>query len=194
MPRRRPAFFSAEVVGSLMRLLPTLPAVGELQSTCIRTVGTYARWFGANPELLPQTLAYVSQGLTQAAMAAPAAQSMRHLCDACAEHLADEASMTQLVQVLLPLPSLPRTLHVLRPLSPPPPPPGAHAPLPSIVRAVSQMYLGTLALPLHNADRVDLISALAFVVSQLPAAQVPPPLPLTLPSGLQVFRWPPRPI
>ena len=67
-------------------------------------------------------------------------------------------------------------------------------PLPSLVRAVSQMYLGTLALPLHNADRVDLISALAFVVSQLPAAQVPPPLPLTLPSGLQVFRWPPRPI
>ena len=130
----QPAFFSAEVVGNFMRLLPTLPAVGELQSTCIRTVGTYARWFGQNPELLPQILAYVSQGLTQEAMAAPAAQSMRHLCDACAEHLADEASMTQLVQ----------------------------------------MYLGTLALPLHNADRVDLISALAFVVSQLPSAQMLP--------------------
>ena len=37
-----------------------------------------------------------------------------------------------------------------------------------------QMYLGTLRLQLHNADRVDLISALAYVVSQLPPAQILP--------------------
>jgi hypothetical protein len=94
-----PAFFGADVVGSLMRLLPTLPAVGELQVTSIRTVGTYANWFSSNAELLPQMLAYVSQRLTQEAMAAAAAQSMKHLCDACSEHLADESSMTQLLQM-----------------------------------------------------------------------------------------------
>eukprot|EP00320_Phaeocystis_rex_P016070 CAMPEP_0119067774 /NCGR_PEP_ID=MMETSP1178-20130426/10153_1 /TAXON_ID=33656 /ORGANISM="unid sp, Strain CCMP2000" /LENGTH=44 /DNA_ID= /DNA_START= /DNA_END= /DNA_ORIENTATION= len=32
-------------------------------------------------------------------MAAAASQSMKQLCDACAEHLADEASMTQLLQM-----------------------------------------------------------------------------------------------
>ena len=102
--------------------------------TSIRTVGTYAHWFSSNAELLPQMLAYVSQGLTQSAMAAAAAQSMKQLCDACSEHLADESSMTQLLQ----------------------------------------MYHGTLRLSLHNADRVDLVSALAYVVSQLAPAQVLP--------------------
>ena len=129
-----PSFYSAEVVGSLMRLLPTLPAVGELQNTCIRTVGTYANWFGSNADLLPSMLSYVAQGLTQEAMAAAAAQSMKQLCDACSEYLADETSMTQLLQ----------------------------------------MYHGTLRLALHNADRVDLVSALAYVVSQLAPAQVLP--------------------
>merc|ERR1719162_1424041 len=37
-----------------------------------------------------------------------------------------------------------------------------------------QMYHGTLRLALHNADRVDLVSALAYVVSQLAPAQVLP--------------------
>ena len=36
------------------------------------------------------------------------------------------------------------------------------------------MYHGTLRLSLHNADRVDLVSALAYVVSQLAPAQVLP--------------------
>ena len=137
-----PAFFGAEVVGSLMRLLPTLPAVGELQVTSIRTVGTYAHWFGSNAELLPQMLAYVSQGLAQETMAAAAAQSMKQLCDACSEHLADESSMAQLLQ----------------------------------------MYHGTLRLALHNADRVDLVSALSYVVSQLAPAQVPPAIHTPTPT------------
>ena len=79
----------------MMRLLPTLPAVGDLQNTCIRTVGTYAHWFSSNAELLPQMLQYVSQGLTQEAMAAAAAQSMKQLCDACSEHLADEVCRSE---------------------------------------------------------------------------------------------------
>ena len=79
-----------------MRLLPTLPAVGDLQNTCIRTVGTYAHWFSSNAELLPQMLQYVSQGLTQEAMAAAAAQSMKQLCDACSEHLSDDTSGREL--------------------------------------------------------------------------------------------------
>ena len=40
-----------------------------------------------------------------------------------------------------------------------------------------QMYHGTLRLSLHNADRVDLVSALAYVVSQLAPAQVPRCMP-----------------
>ena len=51
-------------------------------------------------------------------------QAMKHLCDACAEHLAEDATMQQLLQ----------------------------------------MYLGTIALPLHCADRVGLIMALSLVI------------------------------
>jgi len=56
------------------------------------------------------------------------------LCEACAEHLAEEDTMRKLLQ----------------------------------------MYHGTLALPLHCADRVDLISALSFVVSNLALPQILP--------------------
>jgi len=59
---------------------------------------------------------------------------MKHLCDSCAEHLAAEATMQQLLQ----------------------------------------MYLGTLTLQLTPADRVDLISALAFVVSQMELQHILP--------------------
>lgn len=127
-----PAFFTAEVVYKLMQLLPTLPAVGELANTAIRTVGTYANWLSRHPEMLPHMLNFVTQGLSADRSAAAASQAMKHLCDACAEHLAEEGTMAQLLQ----------------------------------------MYHGTLALQLHTADRVDLIAALAFVVSQMPLPQV----------------------
>mmetsp|Transcript_46187 Transcript_46187/g.76370 ORF Transcript_46187/g.76370 Transcript_46187/m.76370 type:complete len:952 (-) Transcript_46187:199-3054(-) len=129
-----PSFFNADVVSNMMRLLPTLPPVGELTTTSIRTVGTYANWLNKNPEMLPQQLSFVSQGLAQDSTAAAASQSMKHLCDACAEHLAEDATMGQLLQ----------------------------------------MYRGTIELPLHCADRVDLIAALSFVVSQMPLPRVLP--------------------
>lgn len=129
-----PTFFSADIVGQFMRLIPTLPAVGELQNTCIRTIGTYANYLSRNAEMLPPLLQYVSQGLTQPESAAAASQAMKHLCDACAEHLADEQTMAMLLL----------------------------------------MYHGTLQLELKNADRVDLISALAFVISQMALPQVLP--------------------
>ena len=44
------------------------------------------------------------------------------------------------------------------------------------------MYHGTLRLALHNADRVDLVSALSYVVSQLAPAQVPPAIHTPTPT------------
>ena len=122
-----PTFFDAPVVGELLQLLPTLPAVGQLQATAIRTVGTYSNWLSKNEHLLPPMLTFVSNGLANEGTAAAASQAMRHLCDSCAEHLAGEQTMRQLLQ----------------------------------------MYLGTLQLQLTSADRVDLIAALAFVISQM---------------------------
>ena len=58
---------------------------------------------------------------------------MKHLCDACAEHLAEAATVAQLLT----------------------------------------MYNGALNLELHVHDRVDLIAALTFVVSQMPLPQAP---------------------
>ena len=59
------------------------------------------------------------------------------------------------------------------------------------------MYHGTLALPLHPADRVDLVSALAFVISQMEPPQArlaaaappypPPPAPFS-PRRLSALR------
>jgi len=98
-----------------------------LKATCIRTVGTYANWLSRNPQELIALLTFVSGGLNEDKTAAAAAQAMRHLCEGCAEHLATEATMQQLLQ----------------------------------------MYQGTLPLQLQPADRVDLISALAFVVSMM---------------------------
>ena len=168
-----PTFFNAPRVGELLQLLPALPAVGELTTTAIRTVrarrraaavaallaalshawlrssrgrssrcapparpqvGTHSDWLSHNPALLPPLLTFVAEGLTQDKTAAAASQAMKHLCEKCAEHLAEEATMAQLLQ----------------------------------------MYLGTLQLKLQTADRVDLIAALAFVVSQMPLHQVLP--------------------
>lgn len=129
-----PAFFQAEVVHKLMQVLPTLPAVGELSNTAIRTVGTYANWLSRHPEVLPQMLTFVTRGLSSDKSAAAASQAMKHLCDACAEHLAEESTMAELLQ----------------------------------------MYHSTLELELHTADRVDLVAALSFVVSQLPLSHVLP--------------------
>ena len=108
-----------------------LPAAGELQTTCIRTIGTYASWLNRNHELLPSLLTHVSRGLADQKTAAAASQALKHMCEACAEHLAEDAPMAELVG----------------------------------------MYHGTLALPLHPADRVDLVSALAFVISQMELPQ-----------------------
>ena len=116
------------------QLLPTLPVVGQLQSTAIRTVGTYSNWLSKNPQLLPPLLTFVSNGLRLEATAAAASQAMKLLCDSCAEHLAEPNTMQQLLQ----------------------------------------MYLGTLQLPLAVADRVDLVAALAFVVSQMELEQILP--------------------
>jgi len=127
-------FFSADIVSKMIQLLPTLPAVGELPNTCIRTIGTYANWLNRNPEGLPHLLNFVSQGLAKDSTAAAASQAMKHLCDACAEHLSDDATMVQLLQ----------------------------------------MYRGTQPLPLHPADRVDLIAALSFVVSQMDLPKIMP--------------------
>lgn len=129
-----PTFFAAPAVGELLQLLPTLPAIGQLQPTAIRTVGTYSNWLSKNPTLLPPMLQFVSNGLMSEATAAAASQAMKHLCDSCAEHLASEDAMRQLLQ----------------------------------------MYLGTLQLQLAAPDRVDLISALAFVVSQMELPQILP--------------------
>jgi len=130
-----PSFFSCSRVGEMLQLLPTLPMTGELTTTAIRTVGTYADWLNENSSLLPPLLVFVSQGLSQDRTAAAASQAMKQLCEKCAEHLAEEQTMQQLLQ----------------------------------------MYHGTLQLPaLHCADRVDLIAALSFVVSQMPLAQVLP--------------------
>lgn len=95
-------------------------------------VGTHSDWLAANPSLLPTLLTFVAQGLTHDKTAAASSQAMKHLCEKCAEHLAEEATMQQL-------------LH---------------------------MYLGTLQLQLHTPDRVDLIAALSFVVSQMSITQV----------------------
>ena len=122
-----PTFFRSEAVAELLQLLPTLPAVGQLQPTAIRTVGTYANWLSRNPQLLMTMLSFVSSGITSEATAAAASQAMKHLCDACAEHLAQSETMAQLLQ----------------------------------------MYHSTLSLRLSPADRVDLIAALSFVVSQM---------------------------
>jgi len=129
-----PTFFAASGVAEFLQLLPSLPAVGSLQSTTIRTVGTYAAWLNRNPTLLPPLLTFVSNGLTSQTTTAAAAQAMKHLCEACAEHLAQEATMQQLLVV----------------------------------------YHGTLALNLLPADRVDLITALAFCVSQMNVAHILP--------------------
>ena len=123
-----PNFFTAPCVGELLALLPSLPAAGTLVPTCIRTVGTYSHWLSRNPAQLPPLLAFVSNGLSTPACAGAASQAMKALCDACAEHLCEEGTMVQLLQ----------------------------------------MYRGTLALPLQPADRVDLVAALAAVVSNMP--------------------------
>ena len=129
-----PSFFTSPAVGELLQLLPTLPPVGQLQSTAIRTIGTYSNWLSRNPTLIPPMLSFVANGLTNEVTAAAASQAMRHLCDSCAEHLAAADTMSQLLS----------------------------------------MYMGTLALQLTPADRVDLISALAFVVSQMDLASILP--------------------
>jgi len=94
-----PAFFTAEVVYKLMQLLPTLPPVGELSNTAIRTVGTYANWLSRHPEMLSPMLTFVTHGLSVDKSAAASSQAMKHLCDACAEHLAEEGTMAQLLQM-----------------------------------------------------------------------------------------------
>jgi hypothetical protein len=96
-----PTFFAAPAVGELLQLLPTLPAIGQLQPTAIRTVGTYSNWLSKNPTLLPPMLQFVSNGLMSEATAAAASQAMKHLCDSCAEHLASEDAMRQLLQMYL---------------------------------------------------------------------------------------------
>ena len=94
-----PEFFAATGVAEFLQLLPSMPALGTLQSTAIRTVGTYAAWLHRNPQLLPPLLTFVSNGLTQQSTTAAAAQAMKHLCEACAEHLAQEETMRQLLAV-----------------------------------------------------------------------------------------------
>ena len=94
-----PTFFSAGSVADVLRLLPSLPPVGTLQSTAIRTVGTYAAWLHRNPSLLPPLLTFVSNGLTSQATAAAAAQALKHMCESCAENLAEQATMSQLISV-----------------------------------------------------------------------------------------------
>ena len=94
-----PTFFSAGGVADVLRLLPSLPPVGTLQSTAIRTVGTYAQWLHRNPSLLPPLLTFVSNGLTSQATAAAAAQALKHMCESCAENLAEQATMSQLISV-----------------------------------------------------------------------------------------------
>lgn len=128
------SFFSTSKVGEFLLLLPKLPAVGLLQPTCIRTVGTYANWLAKHPDLLPPLLQFVAQSLTVPSCAAAASQAMKGLCDACSEHLCERATMSQLLQ----------------------------------------MYLGTFHLDLQLADRVDLVSALTFVVSQMPFEEILP--------------------
>ena len=97
-----PSFFAASGVADFLQLLPSLPAVGTLQSTAIRTVGTYAAWLHRNPSLLPPLLTFVSNGLTNQATTAAAAQAMKHLCESCAEHLAEEATMRMLLKMVAP--------------------------------------------------------------------------------------------
>jgi len=127
-------FYNAARVGEVLALLPQLPQVGELTSTAIRTVGTHSDWLQQNPDLLPQMLSFVSNGLRHDRTAAAASQAMKNLCEKCAPHLAHADTMQQLLT----------------------------------------MYQGTLQLQLSAADRVDLIAALSFVVSQMPLEQVLP--------------------
>ena len=61
----QPEFIESERVRQFMTTLPTLPAAGNLASTSIRTVGTYASWLNRHPDMLPQHLTFVSQGLAQ---------------------------------------------------------------------------------------------------------------------------------
>lgn len=129
-----PTFFSSPAVAQLLQLLPTLPEAGTLVPTCIRTVGTYSAWLSRNPEHLPPLLTFVSNGLSVPASAPAASHALKHLCDACSEHLADEATMAQLLT----------------------------------------MYRNALALSLQAADRIDLVAALAYVVSNMAPAQILP--------------------
>jgi hypothetical protein len=133
-----PAFFSSVGVADMLRLLPSLPAVGQLQSTAIRTIGTYAHWLSRNPNLLPQLLQHVTNGLASEATMSASAQALKHVCEACAEHMATEATVTQLLA----------------------------------------MYKGTLELQLRTADRVDLVTALSFVISNMEVIALFRPLSL----------------
>lgn len=76
-------------------IAPAKPAIPSMQ------VGTHADWLNMNPELLPKLLGFVSQGLTQNKTAAASSQAIKFLCEKCAEHLAEEATMQQLLQMYL---------------------------------------------------------------------------------------------
>lgn len=92
-------FFTSPAVAQFLQLLPTLPDVGLLVPQCIRTVGTYATWLNKNPELLPPLLTFVSGGLGSPKTAPATSQALKSLCDQCADHLNDDATMAQLLQM-----------------------------------------------------------------------------------------------
>jgi transportin-3 len=71
----------------LLERLPALPDHPLLQYTAILVVGRYADWLNKNPHYLPRLLQYVTTGLAKSDVAAAAALSFQHLCNACARTL-----------------------------------------------------------------------------------------------------------
>ncbi|KAK9830032.1 hypothetical protein WJX72_009312 [[Myrmecia] bisecta] len=78
---------------SLFASLPQLPQIAPLQYTAAMTVAGYADWLAATlraghgQDIIPQLLQMLTQGLTGKESAGAAAVALRHICDACAQHM-----------------------------------------------------------------------------------------------------------
>lgn len=89
----------AEVLPSCFALIPQLPAnIAPLRFTASKTIGKYASWLVAHPDLLRPLLPFLAHGLQEPHSAPAAAVAIKELCECSNQAMAMGEPVLQLYQ------------------------------------------------------------------------------------------------
>lgn len=77
-----------EVVGTIIDIIPNLPAHPRMRYAGLLVISRYTEWVDVHPDRIPALLSYISAGLeSEGDVAAAAGQAMSYLCQDCRRHL-----------------------------------------------------------------------------------------------------------